>query len=270
MYKIFFMAYIFKFVVPLFIILFFQATSNCQNKRQISPKLMSVYDVFRLNQSTKTQWSLYYEHSNMKYKPYYSEEVINDLDLFLLNRPIEDRRNGEIAEFELIKEYRPNLERVFSGFKIFGSNELAEFLYSKGIEIPVRFCTSRDTLLSVIFTGIAVGKLLNTLKLTSKQRASKIITEYILPSLNKISEPFVNTKIQYIGITCLFGSKDFLDKSPLAIKPEYLALLVPLKLISDFINGKITDQELLDSSDVYVNDRDMNISQIKKIKVTLE
>ena len=67
----------------------------------------------------------------------------------------------------------------------------------------------------------------------------------------------------------VFGSKDFSDKSTLALKQEYVFFIAPKSKIIDFNNNKITEDELIQSADVYISDGEMSYD-IKKIKITIE
>jgi hypothetical protein len=234
-----------------------------------SPKLLNVKNVFSIANFDRTRWSLYTEYNDSKYAPTKAEDVMSDIDDYLLVTPTENKRQGEILEFELIKKYRTNIDTTFQGLKLFGSDNLGEFLYSKKIALPVHFGMLGDTALSFIISGVYIGNVYNTLKFTNRQRAKKVVTTYILPSLKAFSKSFSGKEVKYFGITCIYGSKNFADDGALATKPEFVAFIASAKSIRQFVSGDLTEDDLINSADIYVCDRDM-VAEIKKIKIILE
>lgn len=245
------------------------AQQDSTKPRVINPNLMDVKDIFSVTNSDRTTWSLFGQYNNIEYAPTNAEDVIIDIDNYLANPPTENKRRGQLKEFGYIKKYRNNIDSTFKGLKLLGSDQLGKFLYGKKYSLPIHFCMYGDTALSFIVSGAYIDNIYNTLKLTGRQRAAKVITTYILPSLKSYARAFSNSEIKYFGMTCIYGSKDFTDKSALALKPEFVGFIAPAKLIKKYVSGDLTEDELIEASDIYVCDRDM-VAEIKKIKIVLE
>lgn len=255
-----------KIIIP---ILFYLIPIICFSQRILSPELMNIKDVFNVNSFERTTWELYSNHNHKEYAPVRSGDVIKYIDKYLSKTLTKDGRNGEIKEFNLIKKYRSNLDSIFQRFGLLGSDQLGEFLFDKDISVPVQFGLYSDSALSLIISGAYIDNVYNTLKLTSKQRATKVLTTYILSSLKSYAKSFNDNEIKYFGMTCIYGSKDFSDESPLATKAEFLAFIAPVSLIRKYVSGDLTEDELVNTSDIYVCDRDM-VTDIKKIKIIIE
>jgi hypothetical protein len=227
--------------------------------------LMSVLNVEASFADLK--WNLAIGYGEPENKPKLYEEFNEDFDDWLQRKPQVDERKGQIAEYNLAFKYKENIKKVFENFGLIGS-ELGMFLYSEN-EIPIRFAQIENELVFLV-TRVGSNKVYNTLRSTSKNRAAKIISSNILPELKAFYDSFKNTDIKYYGMIVAYGGKDFLNKSTaLNLKTEVVAFIVSSENCKKFSEGIITEDELVDLSDIYLKDRDM-VTDIKKIKVALE
>jgi hypothetical protein len=250
------------------ICLVFAVNSYCQidSTAKIS-NLSNTKNAIKKASFQRTTWSLYAIYNEKKYAPIRSENVINDINQYLTIMDTSQSKNiYEIAE---IKKYLPNIDSTFKTLTLFGPGQLAEFLYTKPYSIPVNFSLTGDTALTMLISGICIDNIYNTLKLTSRQRATKVITTFLIPQLRVFSKCFPNTDIKYFGFAAVFGSKDFSSTSKTSTKAEFVSFVVPTGIINKFVSGDITEDELVESSEVNISDRDM-IVDVKKIKLVLE
>ena len=211
--------------------------------------------------SDKTTWSLGVNYKKENYIPIKSEEVKILIDSFIVAP-----KSNECDKF-YIKKYKKEIDTLFTNMKFLGDS-YCTFLGVKNIEVPIKISNYNVTSKLFLIKGIASTDIYNTLRLTSRQRASKIITSRIIPSLKSL-KPILNKEFDYIGLGVVFGSKDFSDKSTLALKQDYVFFIAPKSKIIDFNNNKITEDELIQSADVYISDREMSYD-VKKVKITLE
>ncbi len=209
----------------------------------------------------KTYWSLGVTYAKIDKAPIRPEAVISDIHTFTNNHEL-----GYDIEKSYLLKYKESIDSTFNNMKLIG-NSLGQFVYSKNLEIPIRFCTYKDVSKLCFITGIAVDNVYNTLRLTSRQRAGKVVTEFIIPSIKSMN-PILDKEFDFIGLGAIYGSKDLSDKYGL-IKEEYIAFIVSCKKARDFITGKITEDELVESADIISSDRDMVIGT-KRIKIILE
>ena len=237
------------------------------NKKTFSSKLINVKDVFEITYFDRTTWDLYGKYNDNNYAPTKAEEITNDVNAYLLKVPTENKRQGQITEFNLIKKYKNNIDSLFLKLKVLGSDQLGKFVYLKEISLPIHFSLYGDTALSLIISGAFIGNVYNTLKLTSRQRATKVVTTYILPALKSFANSFHEKEIKYFGMTCVYGSKDFSDDH--STEAEFVGFIAPVNIIRQYASKDITEDDLINAADVFISDRDMN-AEIKKIKITLE
>jgi len=209
----------------------------------------------------KTYWSLGVEYQKADNAPVKPEIVVQDIDKFIQNG-----ETGYEIEKSYLKKYNSGIDSIFNNMQLVGTT-LGEFVYMRSSEVPIRICSYNETSKLCFITGIALQDVYNTLRLTSRQRATKVITSYLLPSLKNL-KPLFNKEFQYIGLGAQYGSKNLADKYALT-KAEYILIIVSTKKASDFVAGKITEDELVASADIISSDADM-VTGTKKIKITLE
>lgn len=211
--------------------------------------------------SDKTTWSLGVNYKKENYVPIKSENVKIFIDSFIVAP-----KSNECDKF-YIKKYKKEIDTLFTNMKFLGDS-YCTFLSVKNAEVPIKVSNYNVTSKLFLIKGIASTDIYNTLRLTSRQRASKIITTRIIPTLKSL-KPILNKEFDYVGLGVVFGSKDFSDKSALALKEDYVFFIAPKSKIIDFNNNKITEDELIQSADVYISDGEMSFD-VKKVKIALE
>ena len=258
----------------LLIVVFLQTiTSNLFSQtaetKKYSPQLMNIQDVIEGKSFDKILWQIVASDDD-KYKPIKAEGVMTYINTYLSKNPTENKRTGEIKEFNLIKKYSKNFDSTFDDFRILPSGDRGNFVFTKEWSNPIHFGLYNDTALSLLISGLYIDKVYNAIKLTSRQRATKVVMTYILPQLIVFLHEFKTNEIKYFGMTCVYGCKDFGDESPNATKGEFVGFIAPKRLISKYVLHTITEDEFINAADIYISDRDMGIAEIKKIKIVLE
>ena len=232
-----------------------------QNKKP-QPLHMLSSELSITGMMNNTYWSLGVKYQSEETPLTKAENVIDSIDYYLSKKS-----TSKNSSYYYIKKYRNNLDGLFSYYKYLGLNESGPF-YCNG-SVPCFFAQSKDYGLTLVITNTCVSKILNTLRFTPKQRASKIIVSYILPALKAFDKYFYDNNIKYFGFSLSYGSQDFTDKSSLAIKPEWVCVVCSTKTIKQYSEGEISEDELVNLADIYVQDRDM-FTEIKKIKIKIE
>jgi hypothetical protein len=212
-------------------------------------------------------WSLAFDYQQIETKPKHLSQVIADIDSFLSYPPAKDADSRSVAQYKLIAAYHKNLDTLFASLALVGSSP-AKFLYFKR-SLPICFAQYEGGTV-VLVTGIASDKIHNTLRTTPRARAATVVESIILPYLPRVYMAFRATKVRYVGMVVIYGSKDFLDESS-SVKPvpEVVALVVDTKRCGEFVDGKLSDTDLVAAAGIYLADRDM-ATGIKKIGITLE
>jgi hypothetical protein len=208
-----------------------------------------------------------------KYAPKPSDRVPGDIDKWLEKVPKRSDWKADVSDayykaalwqHGLVKKHREALGKLFQELRLVGTTR-GEFAYSAGISIPVTFAVENGSPV-VMVTGIALPKVVDARGTTEKTRAASAVTSAVLPSLKKIDEVFGPSEFGYYGVAVMYACRDADGQQP---KTEFACLIVPKELCKKYVDGKITDQELVDGGQVYLSDRDM-INQIKKSKLELK
>ena len=167
-----------------------------------------------------------------------------------------------------INKYKQNFKSLFTGLTLFGTDQSAAFIFNKKTKLPINFCLNVDTSLTLLLSSVYIDNVYNTIKLSSRQRATKVLTTYLIPQFKKISENFVDSDIKYFGFTAVYGSIDLVDETSKP-KAELVAIVAPYTLIKKYVQGSITEDEIVAGSEIWISDRDA-ITDFKKIKIVLE
>jgi len=233
---------------------------------EINTGFMQIMGVLKGESSIKLYWGLSIGSSSDKYPYKMKSQLLYDFNVWLTDEPDSNEIIGQIKEFRFIKEHHEIISSLFKQFGMIG-NSLGMFIYRDG-QIPIRVAefSGKPCLL---ITDVATDKVYNTLRTTSRSRASDILNSTILPELNDFNRGLKDTDIDQFGIIVSYGSKDFLDDYNLSLKGEALCLIVSKIDCAKFINGEITDNELLDNSHIFISDRNM-MSGFKKININIE
>ena len=212
-------------------------------------------------------WELGIAYSENSNRPKLNEEVLEDFEEWLQRKPRKEVIE-RITEYNLALKYKENIKEIFSDLSLIG-NKTGMFLYDDTVEIPIRFAQKENKIVFIV-TRVGSDNVFNTLRTTSKTRAAEIISSMILPEMRSFYDSFKGTDIKYYGMIIAYGSKNFLEESKvLDLKPEIVALIVSAENCKKFTEGLITEDEMIELSDIYLKDRDM-LTGIKKTKITLE
>jgi hypothetical protein len=92
-------------------------------------------------------------------------------------------------------------------------------------------------------------------------------SRWMMPFLENFCLYYEKPDFDYISLIVTYGSKNFLSEES-APSAEVLAFAAPVNLVQKFFKKAITDDDLLNGSDIYLGDRDSSAT-VHKIKVTL-
>jgi len=227
---------------------------------------MQIMGVLKGESAIKLYWELSVGLSSDEYPYKMKSQLIYDFNLWITEEPDSNKITGQIKEFQFIKENKEIITSLFKQFGMIG-NSLGMFIYRDG-QIPIRIAEFSGKP-CLIITDVATDKVYNTLRTTSRSRASDILNSNILPELNDFNRGLKDTDIDIFGIIVSYGSKNFLDDYDISLKGEALCFIVSKDDCGKFVNGEITDNELLDNSHIFLSDRDMMFG-FKKVEIIIE
>jgi hypothetical protein len=250
----------------LFLILFI-LFSNFINSQSINTKnLDPVFKILNSIDGMAEYWSSAYQGESTLYKIKTPNQLLKDIDsnLFLPEIQINS------PSYKLISYYKTNIKELVNLFRLMGADNVTQYIYfDSKFDLPFEFANDNNKLVFLI-KCLSTKNIYNTLKLSPKDRANKVITELILPSLKYICFPLENTKVKEIGLSVVYGSKDFsVDNDyPDNLKAEIVTIIIPIDKCKDYAEGEITEEDLINVSNIYQFDRNSLTGGTKKIKIT--
>ena len=198
-----------------------------------------------------------------------AEEVIQDIDVWISHGLEEEEREDarSVVEYNLVVKHRSSIEKLFDNFEHIGIQD-GKFLYFEEF-IPLIFAV-KDNSLSLLVTGVVSNVTYNTIQTTARTRAADIIQSIVIPSLYHFDDAFYLNDIKHYGMTVAYGSKDFSKRKLFSdLSGECVSFVVSAKICNRFVNGEITEEELVESADIFLLDRDM-VGSIKKVQISLQ
>jgi hypothetical protein len=203
----------------------------------------------------KTHWSLAIAYQDKEHPPRLGTSVVDDI---LAGRVPESKR-------AYVKKYQLPFVTVLAALGTLGKS-LGYYL-PLGDDIPTELVLHNGK--KCVIVPVGSDMTYNTLRMTGKQRAAKVLVDMVLPKLKDLEEALARTDIEYIAPFIIYGTRDFSeDDSPLNLDPEITAIVASKSDAKSFADSKITDQELVDRSVVILSER--KSLDFKRIKVTLE
>ncbi|MCC6476768.1 hypothetical protein IT157_06890 [bacterium] len=237
-------------------------------KDSTASPLQDEFSVVNTQWTDKSSWSLSLQYKHKDYPPGRNTDAISATKEWATSDQRIDECKGFLAEHELTRKYESNIVEFLGEVSLLADG-FACFLDAKLIEPPIRFA-KRDSLTTVILTGLATETVFNTLRSTARSRAGKVIQSISIATLKKFVKSFRDTEIDRLGVCVVYGSKDFSnDSDVLNLEPEVVAIVSPKHQLIDFLEGRVSEDSLVASSTIYLSDRDMRV-EFKKIEIDLE
>jgi len=157
-------------------------------------------------------------------------------------------------QYQLFKVYLPNITSIFQNIGMFGS-EVGTFLLDD-LSAPQAFATKAGGTVLVL-TTLAATEPLETRNSTAKTRAVDIMSTRMIPVLREMDKVLRDSDLVFYGVCFTYGSRSNSDESSMKWpEPEMLAVIVPRDVLHQFVEGQITDNDLLAKCEMYLSDRD--------------
>ena len=190
-----------------------------------------------------------------------NEEAIADIRTFVARNKNEPSPQGYF-----VTKYQIEILALFEHLDRVGEMPGA-FVYMD-TRIPVHFAL-HNRRLAIVISGASSDMVYNTARTSEKERAAKTIERMILPELPSIHQEFSNTDVRYYAMSAIYGSRAFVDEGVYSSEAEIVTVVVSKKMCGGFVDGKITQDRLLQEADVYLGPRAAGFT-VKKITVALE
>ncbi len=220
------------------------------NAKSMTPSIVKL-----LAGGSKTTWSLAFQFQHQQYTPVKADAIITAIDS--LPNTIDTRRS--------LIGHESRAKELLSRLTIVGGKYLY-FLVDPSESLPIMIAEDKAGKHLVIIA--ATDSVYNTLRLSTKQRAAKTLSELAIPIARDAADIF-GSKIQQIAVYIVYGSKNFVRDDYNNLQPELVGLITKPSTVKAFVSTAVTDQEFIDRSIVMLSDRD-SFLQLTRIKVTLE
>ena len=221
-------------------------------------KLDSAARVIGGEWSAKTSWNVTFHYHDPKYPPRDAARAAADIDrgidLHHASRAAKEPRPDIVEEWDLIEKYRADITNLV---RVTGP-----FLYSEP-GVPVGFAL-KDNNLTLILASLGSTNVYNT-RLDAKQRATREIQETVLPAIRRFAV-VTSTDIKNFGVMVAYGSDDSSEEP--STRGEIVALVASSEKCRKLADAELTEEEFVDSADVYLMDRD-TVGEVRKVKVSI-
>jgi len=166
--------------------------------------------------------------------------------------------------FPQISKYGRPLLGLFEQLHYPGRGSTGLLYHRPGV--PLQFCT-KDGGPALVVTGVFSQSIYNTLKTDGRGRAAKEFHAHAVPVLLAMRGVLSETPLKFYAVIVVYAAKDFLDDSPLAVRPETLVVMARAETCADLSNAKITEDEFAGRADVFLKDVDAH--HLLKVKLNL-
>jgi hypothetical protein len=123
------------------------------------------------------------------------------------------------------------------------------------LDIPFDFAR-RDDKVVLLIRGLQADFKFNTFRLEdAEQRAKEAIKILVAPTITLLDKEFDGSGIDFYAIAVSYGSENFTDTQTDELRPECCVIMMSAEVASQFAHGRITLEELVGQSDVYLADR---------------
>jgi hypothetical protein len=206
----------------------------------------------------KTSWNATFHYHDQKYPPkdaaHAAADIGQGINLRRASRSSQETRPDIVDEWDLIEKYQADVIRLV---RVTGP-----FLYTEP-GVPVRFAL-KDNNLTLILASLGSTNVYNT-RLDAKQRATREIQETVLPAIRRFAV-VASTDIKNFGVMVAYGSDDSSEEP--STRAEIVALVASSERCRKLADAELTEEEFVDTADVYLMDRD-SVSEVRKIKVSI-
>jgi len=207
-------------------------------------------------------WSLQAQLGKEDYITLSSAESARRFDEWVQEQP-------HAADRHLFRQFKEQISMGIQEFVCLGGAGDGFLWQKKDPWTPPAAFFQVDGELGVLFTSYVSDTTFNTLRSEPRERAWKVVNQHALQGLARASRDFSGQPIRRVGIAISYGSKDFSSNSVVSSRGETVVIIVPTDVGKRFGEQKITDQELLDASEIFLADRDNPLS-FKKVRLRAE
>jgi hypothetical protein len=239
--------------------LFLTSTLNAQINLDSLPPLLDVMKQIAVGRNT-------YELGETFESKYFSLKTCEDAAQIFRNCLHSPVKRASTQETNFLKTVEEEAVDIIYSMPA-GINSIQNGIYvADAFLSPVRAIKKSDGA-GIIFTGITSKTVYNSFKLSARERASRTISDIILPCIKKLKKLLADSNIRYIGIAVYSPTRDLTDKNSDDVA-ELVSVVASSKDCVAYLSSNLTEDEFLDHSDIFNADKDL-YDDVRKIKLTL-
>ena len=170
--------------------------------------------------------------------------------------------SGDKIELDFKKKNKDQINTLFRSLKFIG-NGYAK--YASDVN-PVSILFNDEGRVFFI-QSIFIDDIYNTVKLSARQRAAKVISTYLIDCLKESSSIIRDKSVSFFAAGAAYGCKDPLEDNS-SIVGEYVYIISSRIIIEKYSLGTISEDELVNQSSIFLREKD-NYT-LKKVKISLE
>ena len=170
--------------------------------------------------------------------------------------------SGDKMELDFKKKNKTQINTLFSSLKYIGKDDAK---YASNVN-PVSIL-SNDEGRTFFIQSIFIDDIFNTVKLSARQRAAKVISTYLINCLKESSSIISDKSISFFAAGAAYGCKDLLTDNS-RIEGEYVYIISSRIMIEKYSLGSISEDDLINQASIFLREKD-NFG-LKKVKISLE
>jgi hypothetical protein len=160
-----------------------------------------------------------------------------------------DEMSDGYCYFSIISKYAPALITLLDSLRL----EEVVLLYDDN-DMPFRLF-AKEKSEGVLLSAVTSGQIYNILKLDARQRAAKEFDSTGMPILRKMRTALSQMPVQFYGVIISYGARDFSqsEEGGMDVYSDVLAVVTERENCQNLEEGKITEDEFADKSDIYLS-----------------
>lgn len=177
-----------------------------------------------------------------------------------------DTLKSSDLSYKFLKSYQENLDVVLHNFGT-GSKDNVLFIRTDS-NFPVIISKYKNGANMLIISNMLSPNVYNTLQLSSRERAYKVISDIIIELSSTLSRYDYNPPVKYIGCGVCYCIDDFSNRRTIGVNLEFVFTIFPIQLLKQYRNGQISEEKLLSNSDIFISENGKH--DLKKIEVQIQ
>lgn len=200
---------------------------------------------------------------NIGLKNDYANEYGSGLDMTEYLIPYISILSKKSLSYGFLSKNQESIKNILHNLGV-GKTDDFIFLKTKS-DFPVSILEYKNNSNMLLLTNILSPITYNSIKLNSRERARDVISNTIIELVEIISQYDFTPLVKYVGCGICYRIDDFSNRKLVGVNPEFVFAIFPINALKLFRGGNITEDKLIQKSDVYISEYGNN--NLKKIDI---